>query len=103
MDATDDEVDDLRDVLQSVKPSVLAGRLGEIITVDVRNGFTEIKVPILLVAGKRDRLVGSKVITQMKLLRPDVEIRVLDAPHMVLQRRPEEAGKLISEFLLKHE
>jgi hypothetical protein len=32
-------------------------------------------------------------------IRTDIEFRTLDAPHLVLQRRPREAAALISEFL----
>ena len=100
MDAADDEVNDLRAALLSVEPAVLAGRLREIVSVDVSQEFAAGKAPVLYIAGGRDRLVGPRVFAQMKRLRPDMEIRMLDAPHLVLQRRPLEAARLISEFLL---
>ena len=78
-------------------------RLRQIVSVDVSNEFAESTMPILYIAGGRDRLVGTRVMAQMKRLRPDMQTRVLDAPHLVLQRRPAEAAQLISEFLLsKH-
>jgi hypothetical protein len=36
----------------------------------------------------------------MQRLRPDMQIRVLDAPHLVLQRRPVEVAKVIEEFIV---
>jgi pimeloyl-ACP methyl ester carboxylesterase len=99
MDAGDNEVGDLRAALLSVEPAVLAGRLQEIVSIDVTNEFARGRTPLLYIAGKRDRLVGTGIMTQMKRLRPDMETRVLDAPHMVLQRRPREAALLISDFI----
>src|SRR5258708_39232372 len=95
MDAGDDEVSELRAALHSVDPAVLEVRLREIISVDVTREFATGTVPLLYVAGSRDRLVGSAIVTQLKRLRSDMETFVLDAPHLVLQRRPREAALLI--------
>jgi pimeloyl-ACP methyl ester carboxylesterase len=100
MDAGDDELSALRASLLSVKPDILAGRLAEIVSVDVSNEFAQCTVPLLYIAGRRDRLVGTRVVAQMKRLRPDMQSQVLEAPHLVLQRRPAEAAQLISEFLI---
>jgi pimeloyl-ACP methyl ester carboxylesterase len=100
MDATADELTELRAALLAVDPGVLAGRLGEIVSVDVSNDFARATTPSLYIAGRRDRLVGPSIMAQMMRLRPDMDSRVLDAPHLVLQRRPVEAARLISEFLL---
>ncbi len=95
MDAGDDELSALRAALLSVEPAVLTGRLGEIVSVDVSNEFAQGTVPLLYIAGGRDRLVGTRVMAQMKRVRPDMQAQVLDAPHLVLQRRPVEAAQLI--------
>ncbi len=100
MDATVAEVGDLRAALLAVDPGVLAARLAEIASVDVSNEFARGTAPVLYIAGGRDRLVGTGVMAQMKRVRPDMQTRVLDAPHQVLQRKPVEAAQLISEFLL---
>jgi len=100
MDATVEEVGDLRAALLAVDPGVLAARLGEIASVDVSNEFARGTAPLLYIAGRRDRLVGAGVMAQMKRLRSDMRTHVLDAPHQILQRKPGEAAQLISEFLL---
>lgn len=102
MDAVDDNVTELHAVLASVEPAVLAERWREIISVDVSHEFSTGTLPIMYLAGGRDRLVGTRVMAQMKCLRPDMETHVLDAPHLVLQRRPAEAARLISDFILSH-
>jgi pimeloyl-[acyl-carrier protein] methyl ester esterase len=99
MDANVDQVAALRAALLSVEPEVLAAPLQEIISVDVSQEFATGTVPVLYVAGGRDRLVGRSVAKQMQRLRPDMQIRVLDAPHLVLQRRPAEVAKVIEEFI----
>jgi hypothetical protein len=35
------------------------------------------------------------------MLRPDAEIRMLDGPHLVLQRLPAEAMRIIEDFLVR--
>jgi pimeloyl-ACP methyl ester carboxylesterase len=100
MEATDAEVSDVRAAVESVDALVLAHRLRELVAIDVTEGFTSSSVPTLYLAGKRDRLVGSSIMRQLRRLRPDMQTRVLDAPHLVLQRAPAEAASLISEFLL---
>ncbi len=74
--------------------------MGEIASVDVSNEFARGTAPLLYIAGGRDRLVGAGVMAQMKRLRSDMQTHVLDAPHLVMQRKPAEAAQLISEFLL---
>jgi pimeloyl-ACP methyl ester carboxylesterase len=102
MDATANDVASVRAVLREVDPAVLAGRLGEIVAVDASDAFAGGTTPALYIAGRRDRLVGANVIAQMKRLRPDMETHLLDAPHLVLQRRPLETGQLISKFILSN-
>jgi pimeloyl-ACP methyl ester carboxylesterase len=89
----------VRAALLTLEPAVLAGRLREIVSVDVSNEFAECTAPLLYIAGGRDRLVGRRVMAQLQRVRPDMQSHVLDAPHLVLQRRPVEAAQLISEFL----
>jgi pimeloyl-[acyl-carrier protein] methyl ester esterase len=100
MDATDADVSDVRDAVESVDPAVLTHRLRELARVDVTREFRSSSVPTLYLAGSRDRLVSPSVMRQLRRLRPDLLTRVLDAPHLVLQRSPAEAASLIDEFLL---
>ena len=99
MDAEDHEVAELRSSLLSVEPGVLAHRLGEISTVDVAGELASVSAPVLYIAGARDRLVGARGLAQIKAFLPDAEARVIDAPHLVLQRKPTEAAGIISAFL----
>jgi hypothetical protein len=53
-------------------------------------------------ASRRDRLVGAAARARVVAIRPDVEVALLDAPHLVLQRRPVEAAASIARFLATH-
>ena len=79
----------------------MAARLREIVDVDVRDDFRRSTTPVSYLAGARDRLVGQRSLAEMKRLRPDMETVVLDAPHLVLQRRPAEAARHIAAFLVE--
>lgn len=102
VDASQEEVRALQDAIATVDAGVLAFRLGEIARVDVRKQLAETTVPLLYLGGARDRLVGGSAFTEVKRLRPDVEGREVDAPHLVLQRAPRLAAEVISEFIERH-
>jgi pimeloyl-ACP methyl ester carboxylesterase len=58
-----------------------------------------IGVPVLLVLGKRDNLVGDPDAAR-RLVRdiPDIRVEVLDAGHLIAGERPKETNALILEF-----
>lgn len=101
-DATATDVAALRKALSSVDPTVLAFRLREIARVDVNAELAATKIPILYMAGTKDRLIGLAAFEQIRRLRPDARLCELDAPHLVLQRRPSEAARAIAEFVQLH-
>jgi pimeloyl-ACP methyl ester carboxylesterase len=100
-DAPDDLVAETRAALRMVKPNVLARRVQELLSVDVAGDFLNVTVPMLYLAGTRDRLLGPAVENALKRLRPDLEVAALEAPHFILQRRPAEAAEVIENFLLR--
>jgi len=97
--AANAEIAEVRTVLRSVRPEVLAGRLQEIFAVDVRAKFAHNQVPTIYIAGSQDRLVGPKTVKELKALRPDMKTVFLDSPHLVLQRKPAEAARIVTDFL----
>ena len=81
-----------------VAPGVMARRLRDVSDVDVESALSSIRVPVLYVAGARDRLVGRRGLEGIRRRLPEVESIILDAPHLVLQARPREAAAAIVEF-----
>ena len=98
-DAPDDVVGEVRAAVATVEPSVMAARVQEALRVDATDAVRACPAPILFLGGKDDRLLRSALPIEFRALRPDAEIRMLDAPHLVLQRRPEQAMELVTGFL----
>lgn len=89
----------IRTAVRQVKPHVMAARARDILAVDVRQELRQCPVPILYLAGLRDRIVSPRTASQWQTIRPDLRVVTLDAPHLVLQTRAEEAARVIGEFL----
>ena len=89
----------VQDAVAGVRGSVMAARAREAIRVDASADLRRCPVPVLFLGGKRDRLLRSALPIEIRALRQDVEIRMLDAPHLVLQTRPEEAMAIVEGFL----
>lgn len=88
-----------RDMMNDANPEVVARRVREVIRVDAREALRSYPGPILYLQGLRDRLVRKGNLRRILAIRPDVEVKQFDAPHMVLQVRPEEAWREIHAFL----
>jgi pimeloyl-ACP methyl ester carboxylesterase len=67
--------------------------------VDASEPLRKCPVPLLFLGGKRDRLLRSTIPGEIRALQPRAEVRLLDTPHLVLQRRPEESMRIVEEFL----
>src|SRR5512133_336851 len=100
-DAPDAMVREVQRAVAAVSPNVLAHRSAEALQVDVRGDLERVNVPVLVVAPTRDRLIRTDVAEEILALRPDAEVALLDAPHMVLQRCPHASLARIEEFLAR--
>ena len=92
-------VDEVVRAVGRVPPEVLARRLREVSEVDVEAALASIRVPVLYLAGSRDRLVGGRGAARLAERLPGMETVTLDAPHLVLQARPAESASVILAFL----
>jgi pimeloyl-ACP methyl ester carboxylesterase len=90
---------EVKAAVKSLPPAVLATRIAQLATVDVTTEFVNCRIPILYLRGTRDRLVSKRIAEQMSRLRPDMRVVSLKAPHLVLQRRPAAAARIVSEFV----
>ncbi len=100
-DAPDAIVREVQRAVAAVSPEVLARRSAEALGVDVRDDLARVKVPVLLVAPTRDRLIRTDVADDVLAILPDAEVALVDAPHMVLQRCPHASLARIEEFLAR--
>lgn len=97
--ASDDLVPSCRDAIASTARSILRERLHQAIAVDVRSELRAISIPILYLQATRDRLIGPDNAERMRRIRPEMKIQAIDAPHLLLQRRPTEAMREIHGWL----
>ncbi|MEY2667399.1 MAG: hypothetical protein RJA59_37, partial [Pseudomonadota bacterium] len=98
-DATDDLVEEVREAVRHVPARVMAARARAALAVDASEPLRKCPVPLLFLGGKRDRLLRSTLPTEIRALQPRAEVRMLDTPHLVLQRKPAEAMAIVEEFL----
>ena len=98
-DASETELTALRMVGRFVEPRIMAARLRALGAVDVEGELARCRVPLLYLRARRDRLVGPEVADRMRRLNPRVEVAEVDAPHLLLQRAPQEAARHIVAFL----
>jgi len=98
-DASAADVAGLRAVLGLVPPAVFGRRLKAVLEVDAVEALRLCPARLLYIGGRQDRLVPKRALEIMQAVRPDLEVALLDAPHLVLQRRPEECASIIQAFL----
>lgn len=95
--ASDADVADVIDAIARVRPSVLAARARAIMTVDAREELGRITLPLRYLEAGRDRLVAAR--EALLRCRPDLELELIDAPHLVLKSRPSAAASALHEFI----
>lgn len=88
--------------LSSVQPKVLSSRLRSVLACDVRSELRKVNVPILFLQPREDRLVGPGSLDEMMFYQPAAAVQMVDGPHLVLQRRPEQTAALVSEFVRQY-
>jgi len=92
-------VDRFRVAVQSASPRVLAARLRETLTVDVRAELSSVRCPLLYLAARHDRVVPKRCAQEIVELRPDATVVELDAGHPLLQLKPDAAWRAIADFV----
>lgn len=100
-DAPDDLVAEVREAVASVRPAVMVARAREALRVDASAWVEACPAPLLFLGGKHDRLLRTALPFEIRVLRPDAEIRMIDAPHLLLQRQPALAMRIVEEFLIR--
>jgi len=98
-DATEPLVRAVKEAIKQVSPGVMAGRLREIMGVDAVAALRDCRAPLLYLAATNDALVGRRGVDGVRAVRPDVRVRYVEGPHLLLQREPVRAWAEIRQFL----
>jgi len=92
---------EVRRVLCSVSPDVLAARIRLITRHDATDALRRCPAPVLLLAASGDRLLGTRAAQVVRRARPDVAVETIDGPHLLLQARPTACWDVIAPFLAR--
>ena len=80
-----------------VEPEVMAGRVRDVLTCDVRAELARISVPILYLQAAQDQLVSPACLTEAQRIKPEETI-VVDGPHLLMQREPKLCADVVVRF-----
>jgi len=88
----------VRSAVSSVRSKVLAARLRAVLGCDVRAELGQVVVPVLYIQASQDRLVRASCLEELRRIKPQIAVAVLDGPHLLLQRGPRRAAEVVAVF-----
>ncbi|MHC4294974.1 MAG: alpha/beta fold hydrolase [Planctomycetota bacterium] len=91
-------VRELRAATRAVMPHVLADRVRSALSVDVRGELARLTCALLYIQAGKEHVVPARCLRDIMSVQKNVVVKVLDAPHPVLQHEPEAAWELIERF-----
>jgi len=94
-------VDRVRTVVSTVASGVLAHRLRSVLTCNVERELRSVSAPLLYIYGIEDRLVHRSSYEEIQQTKPEALLASVEAPHLILQARPQEAVDVVLRFLLQ--
>ncbi|MBW2523997.1 MAG: alpha/beta hydrolase [Deltaproteobacteria bacterium] len=92
-------VAEVRRAVATVEASVLAQRVQLVLTTDVTEQLTKSATDVLYLQATRDRIVRQRCVDAITRARADVAVVPIEAPHLLLQTRPQEAWAAIERWL----
>lgn len=88
----------VRSVVSSVRSKVLAARLRAVLGCDVRAELGRVAAPVLYIQAKQDRLVSTACLEELRQIKPQMAVAVLEGPHLLLLRKPRRAAEVVTGF-----
>jgi len=85
--------------IASVSPKILMDRVQAVVACNSLEELHRIKVPILYLQARYDRLVDPICLEEIRRAKPEVEVEVLDSSHMLLQQLPQQTAQLVTDFV----
>jgi pimeloyl-ACP methyl ester carboxylesterase len=87
------------DAIKTVGPDVIAVRVKAILKVDVEKELMKCDIPMLYLAGRKDRLIGKHNISGIKRIKGDLMVTEVDTWHFILQLEPKKSADEIEKFI----
>ncbi|MCA9089354.1 MAG: alpha/beta hydrolase [Planctomycetaceae bacterium] len=98
-DAPADHLKLLNQTIQSVPAEILAARIATVVEVDVTSELARLSCPVGVLSPQEDRLIPQQCLRIIRHARPDVQVRALAGPHLLLERDPEAAWQAIRQLI----
>lgn len=92
-------LDDLLEILESVDPAVLRTRAQAAMSVDCSALLARVQVPLLYLQARNDHIVPESAGLLVRRLAPQSQLKVFDAPHLLLQSLPVDAAQTVCGFM----
>jgi pimeloyl-[acyl-carrier protein] methyl ester esterase len=99
LNASDFWVRKVKRTIRRIRPEVFAHRLKEVLSLECSDFLKTCPGPILYLAASHDALVSLTCAKQIQAIRPDVSVRILNGPHLLLQIQPVASWREIERFL----
>jgi pimeloyl-ACP methyl ester carboxylesterase len=84
--------------MSEVSNAALQTRLQAVLRVDVAAQMKTLRLPVLYLQAKQDRLVPPTAFAQIAQLQPSTRLEAIDAPHFLLQVAPTAAADVVRTF-----
>jgi pimeloyl-ACP methyl ester carboxylesterase len=92
-------IQEIRQVLRSVGPEVLSNCVCEALNCDARSALAQTTVPVLYVEATQDNLLADSCVGEMKRIKPNILIKRVVGPHLLLQREPQKVVNIVCAFM----
>lgn len=87
-----------KQIQAAVSPRVLAHRIGVVREVDVTTRLPNLPIPVCYIQALNDAIVPSTALSVFAAALPELIVRKLEGPHLILQAQPAQAVAIIQEF-----
>jgi pimeloyl-ACP methyl ester carboxylesterase len=86
-------------ILASVPAKTIRSRLEAVADCDVREALASVRLPIICLVARHDRLIPRAAARLLRQQAPSATFVEIDAPHCLLQCEPQQAAEQIRKFL----
>jgi pimeloyl-[acyl-carrier protein] methyl ester esterase len=85
--------------MSAVSAAVIRQRIAALLRVDETQALRRIKVPTLVLRARGDRVIPRAATLWIARVLPHAQLVEIDAPHLLLQTRPQECAAAVLRFL----